>query len=158
MKRIQNSYQTLLYDFMMHDISVICPKCASHAIVKPGQFTLANRQTEDIKVSCFHCGFHKKLVTESTSDKKGLVFVFGGAIDPFFYFPLWYQTEAAGNILWAYHLQHLAFLQEHIEAKLRERNGQALRNKSIGSRLPRWMTSRNNRELILRKIKELQKK
>ncbi|MEO6133505.1 MAG: hypothetical protein ABIP35_00035, partial [Ginsengibacter sp.] len=62
------------------------------------------------------------------------------------------------NILWAYNLEHLDFLRGHIEATLRERNGQELLNKSLGSRLPKWMTAKKNREPLLKKISELQNK
>jgi hypothetical protein len=88
----------------------------------------------------------------------GRYYVVGGEIDPFFYLPLWLKTDFEGHSIWAYNLEHLHFLRQHIEAKLRERNGQELSNKSIASRLPRWMTSKKNREIILKKMDELQKK
>jgi hypothetical protein len=60
--------------------------------------------------------------------------------------------------MWAYNREHIAFLKLHIEAKLRERNGQELANKSLGSRLPKWMNSKKNREPLLKSLTELQNK
>lgn len=59
-----------------------------------------------------------------------------------FCFPLWLRTDFEGHVLWAYNIKHLDFLRDHIDAKLRERNGQELFNKSLGSRLPKWMTAK----------------
>ncbi len=53
---------------------------------------------------------------------------------------------------------YIEFLKLHIEAKLRERNGQELANKSLGSRLPKWMNSKKNREPLLKSLTELQYK
>jgi hypothetical protein len=90
--------------------------------------------------------------------KRGNVLKFGGPIDPFFHLPVWLQTEFAGEILWAYNIEHLNFLAEHVSAKLRERNRFKFRVRSIGARLPRWMTSARNREAVLREIEKLKKK
>ncbi len=68
------------------------------------------------------------------------------------------MVDFEDNTLWAYNVEHLDFLAEHIGAKLRERNGQELLNGSIGSRLPKWMTSKKNREALLKKITELKSK
>lgn len=50
------------------------------------------------------------------------------------------------------------FLEAHVGAKLRERNGFAFRVCSIGARLPRWMTSAGNREAVLKVIERLREK
>jgi len=55
-------------------------------------------------------------------------------------------------------LEHIEFLAEHVGAKLRERNGFKFRIRSIGARLPRWMTSTSNREAVLKAIEKLQEK
>jgi len=76
----------------------------------------------------------------------------------FFHLPVWLQTDFSGEILWAYNLEHLDFLAAHIGAKLRERNGFQFRVRSIGARLPRWMTSAGNREAVLKAIEKLREK
>jgi DNA-directed RNA polymerase subunit RPC12/RpoP len=148
--RTKISYQTFVYDFIQFDILVACPNCSKQAIVKPDNFSFRNVEQSDVKVICPNCGYNKKLLDKpdsilySPNDKviTGRHYVIGRAIDPFFYLPLWLKIDFEGHTLWAYNLKHLDFLRGHIEAKLRERNGQELFNKSLGSRLPKWMTSK----------------
>ncbi len=164
--RTKNSYQTFVQDFTRLDILVSCPGCAKQALVKTGSSVNEKIEEPEVKVTCLHCGYNKKLtdkpsaVLYSSNPKKiaGNYFVIGGAVDPFFHLPLWLIAEIDEHVLWAYNHQHLNFLQTHIEAKLRERNGQERFNSSLGSRLPKWMTSKKNRELLLRKINELRDK
>ncbi|MFD2725028.1 hypothetical protein [Hyunsoonleella rubra] len=88
----------------------------------------------------------------------GRHFYIGGGIDPFFHLPLWLTENISGNLFWAYNIDHIEFLEKHIQAKLRERNGIKYRNKSIGSRLPKWMVSKKNRDSILKTINKLKSK
>lgn len=164
--RIKNSYQTFVYDFIKFDILVVCPNCSKLAIVKTNGFSFLNKNDSEIKVICTSCGYNKRLIDKpesilTASRNKlmtGRYIVVGGAIDPFFYLPLWYRTNFENNVMWAYNKEHIEFLKLHIEAKLRERNGQELANKSLGSRLPRWMNSKKNRESLLKLLNELQNK
>ena len=78
--------------------------------------------------------------------------------DPYFHQPLWLKSDCGENTLWAYNYEHLDFLERHVEAKLRERNIESIENKSLGSRLPKWITSKKNRELVLKTIKQLKEK
>lgn len=164
--RIKDSYQKYVYDFLKFDILVTCPTCSKQAIVKTDSLSFKNIDESDVKVICTGCGFNKRLAEKPTSilyssNEKtitGRHYVVGTAVDPFFYLPLWLKTDCEGNLLWAYNFEHLKFLKDHVEAKLRERNGQDLANKSLGSRLPKWMTSKRNREIVLKKINELQNK
>ena len=161
--RKKDSYQKFADDFIKMDILVVCPNCSQKAIVKPSNFSYTNVEQCDIKIICPKCGYNKKLVEkpasiinytkfEVTTDR---YYIVGREIDPFFHLPLWLKTDFEGHTFWAYNIEHLEFLQGHIEAKLRERNGQELFNRSMGSRLPKWMTSKKNREALLKKINEL---
>ncbi len=162
--RTKDSYQTFVYDFLKFDILVVCPNCSKQAMVKTDNFSFSNTGESEVKVICVNCGYNKRLIDKPVSllhpsnekSKTGRHYVFGGAIDPFFYLALWLKTDFEENTLWAYNYEHLLFLREHIEASLRERNGQELANKSLGSRLPKWMTSKKNREPLLKKISALQ--
>ena len=164
--RTKNSYQTFVYDFIKFDILVACPSCSKSAIVKTNNFSFLNRNENEIKVICTNCGFNKRLSEKPESilsvnrNKviKGRYMVIGGAVDPFFHLPLWFRTNFENNELWAYNKEHIEFLKLHIEAKLRERNGQELANKSLGSRLPKWMNAKNNRESLLKTLLALQDK
>jgi hypothetical protein len=164
--RNQTSYQTLTYDFLKYDVLVCCPRCDKKAVVKPVPSIFPSRDEDHTKVSCTECGFNKKLseLPESlthpkkNNTKEGRQYRIGGPVDPWFHLPLWLQQECLGNLLWAYNPEHIDYLISHIGAKLRERNGQDLANKSLGSRLPRWMTSKNNRETILKELQDLKDK
>lgn len=98
------------------------------------------------------------LHSSSSKINTGRLYVIGGAVDPFFRLPLWPVTSLDSEILWAYNVEHLQFLAAHIQSKLRERNLDNMSNRSLGSRLPKWMTSKKNREMVLKKIGELQNK
>ncbi|HEU0051767.1 MAG TPA: hypothetical protein VFQ39_01275, partial [Longimicrobium sp.] len=68
-------------------------------------------------------------------------------LDPVFALPLWLRTSCRGNLLWAYNAPHLDFLERWVGATLRHRAPNA--NRSLASRLPRWMTAANARDDVL---------
>lgn len=160
--RSKGGYNKQVYDFLK-DILVTCPSCSRQAFVKASDSPFIGIDENEIRVTCAHCGYNKRLeekpgfILSSSSGKtiRGRHLIVGGAIDPYFHLPLWLKVECCNNILWAYNIEHLDFLQRHIEAKLRERNTEGIENKSLGSRLPRWMTSAKNRTTILQSIAQL---
>jgi hypothetical protein len=164
-QRSKDTYQKQVYDFIK-DILVLCPSCGGQAIVKISGFPIRNINEHEIKATCTNCGYNKRLdekpssILFSSSSKTipGRYLIIGGAIDPYFHLPLWLTANCGDNILWAYNHEHLDFLEEHIEAKLRERNTQGIANKSLGSRLPKWMTSAKNRHTVLKTIAQLKTK
>ncbi len=66
------------------------------------------------------------------------------------------QIECCGNKLWALNTEHLDFLEEYVESKLRERIPNI--NKSLASRLPNWIKDKKNRKGILTAIKKMRTK
>jgi hypothetical protein len=75
------------------------------------------------------------------------------ATDPYFGFDLLLQTSIKNNPLWFYNLDHLEYLKEYVEAKLREDDG---RHKySMITNLPTWVKSAKNRAIIVRKLNQL---
>ncbi len=163
--RTKDSYQKQVYDFIK-DIYVVCPSCGAQAIIITQEFSVRKVYDQEIKLICAKCGHNKRLeekpdsILHSSSNKiiSGKYLIIGGAIDPYFHLPLWLTINCCENILWAYNYEHLDFLRVHIEAKLRERNTQEMSNKSLGSRLPKWMTSKKNRVTILKGITHLKAK
>lgn len=163
MKKNTNLYNITLKE-LAHNIVVVCPKCDRKALVKSSSIEVP-APTTTVNISCVSCGYHKKLnpITSSgpfswdgiTPSAFGS---FGGDVDPYFLFPLWYKTLIGENVLWAYNLAHLELLEKHIKADLRTRNGLENRNKSVASRLPKWMTSRKKRAAVLKKINALKNK
>ena len=159
--RNKNSYQTYIYDFIK-DILEVCPQCSKSAIVKSDGFSFRDYDKE-IKVICTSCGFNKKLTEKPTSvlysasnDKtiESRHLIIGAPIDPFFHLPLWIKENVNGNFLWAYNFEHLEVIRNFVDSKLRERNGDDFSNKSLGSRLPKWLISKNNRETVLKTIEK----
>jgi hypothetical protein len=77
----------------------------------------------------------------------------GDKTDWYFQYPLQLQIECCGQTLWAYNEKHLEFIKNYVEAKLRARTPNI--NRSLVSRLPKWIKSARNRERILRAIEIL---
>lgn len=158
--RNKGSYETLIYNFIT-ETYVICPNCAKKAIVKSEKV-----HDKNVKLVCTNCGFNrcpeKKDLglsnTHASNDLFKNIVVIGGGIDPYFYIPLWLSANVGENLFWAYNYEHLNFIKNFVSAKLRERNVENMSNKSVGSRLPKWITSHKNRDLILKTIEKLEKK
>lgn len=73
--------------------------------------------------------------------------------DLYFGFDLWLQTSIKNKVLWVYNIEHLDYLKEYVEAKLREDDS---RHKySMISNLPQWIKSSKNRDLIVKKLDKL---
>ena len=157
--RNTEGYNRRLEDFS-NEIYVVCPSCGKQAIVVNS--SVKSSDISKVRLSCVNCGFNK-----SYEDKPFInfaresnpisikVLIYGAAIDPYFHTPLWLRTIVNGNELWAFNYDHINFLEEFIQSKLRERNIDDMQNKSMASRLPRWMTSKKNREPVLKAIRTL---
>ncbi len=163
--RTKDTYQQYIYDFM-RDIYVMCPSCGARALVKSPEFKVRIKNEDAIKLVCTKCGHSKRFVDKPAAVVSrsannvitGRYFIIGATIDPYFHLPLWLTINCCDHVLWAYNYEHLHFLERHVEAKLRERNRQEMLNKGLGSRLPKWMTSKKNREAILKAIHQLASK
>ena len=140
-----------LHDFM-DEFLVVCPRCGSRATVgarAPGKPDLFAPR----KVVCASCGF--------TKTGPGNVVSSGEAYDGHFSLPLWLQAPCCGHTHWAYNTRHLARLEEIVRAPLRERSRDeqtGWKNRSMAGRLPAWMTSRKNREDVLKVLDRLKKR
>ena len=165
MKTKFNAYEKTLYEFLS-DIYVVCPKCENQAIVR-SKGHLRDLEEKEIKLICTKCGMNKYYsetpIDKWTSERSGIEYemrnlIIGTNIDPYFRLPLWLQKEMPDGLLWAYNYEHLDFLENHVSAELRNRENSPMRNKSLGSRLPKWMTSKKNRTEILNGIEKLKQK
>ncbi|TAG17226.1 MAG: hypothetical protein EAZ32_13110 [Cytophagia bacterium] len=159
--RTKHTYRTPIYHFTKN-ILVVCPNCEGKALVRAESLTEPKPEISKAKIICTSCGYNKTLENilkrKAEKQKSGNVLIFGAPVDPFFHLPVWLQAEFSGEVLWAYNLEHLDFLAAHVGAKLRERNGFQFNVKSIGARLPRWMTAAHNREAILKALTKLKEK
>lgn|SRR5690606_5699307 len=166
-----DAYTTRHADFI-GDVLVKCPKCGSMAVVKTSGYPQQdrNRYEVDVRFGCHHCG----KATRFDEVPKPALFVNAkgqpvrarvlrgenSRTDPFFGFDLWLVQPCLEDEIWAYNEAHLQFLEEFIAAPLRSRPQQPeyQHNNSIGSRLPRWMTSAKNRDKVLRAIQVLRQR
>ena len=145
----------------INQIDVECPNCQSKALVSSNP---TNRN--DTRFICSNCGRNKKWADENIKvssnfnhdNIRGILL--GESVDCYFRIPLWYKTDIKGETLFAYNLDHLEFIKSYVTDKLRLRKEDAngWSNRSLQSRLPKWILSSKNREIIERKIIELEKK
>jgi hypothetical protein len=134
--RSKESYSTEIEDYRSEAL-VVCPNCSCQAKCSR-EPSKVYTWTEAYKITCIHCGFNKIYETSRIPAS------------------LWLFTTCEGNILWFLNYQHLEMVKKHVEAFLRERNTVPNRNSSLGSRLPRWMTSKHNRRKVLKCIEKIQ--
>lgn len=151
----QDGYTKELWDFRTH-ITIHCPNCNKKTLL----FNEANVGFLNGRISCSSCGFLKELNENSSylictlqgtpigsktviANPKGIKL------------SLWYSANFRGNSFWAYNESHLQFLYDFIRAKHRTRSQTDFKNRSIGSRLPKWMTSSANREGIKKLIESM---
>jgi len=151
-----SNYQ-YIYDYI-NKIDIECQNCSKRSVV------ISNPENrKETKSLCVNCGKSKIWKGESNSYEFGVRsqktdgISIGQPVDCYFKSKLWYSTIFKGEPLFAYNLEHLNFLIEYINDKLRERtkiNGN-WSNGSLQSRLPNWMLKAENREGIIKKLNEL---
>ena len=151
-----SNYQ-YIYDYI-NKIDIECQNCSKRSVV------ISNPENRrETKSLCVNCGKSKIWKGESNSYEFGVRsqktdgISIGQPVDCYFKSKLWYSTTFKGEPLFAYNLEHLHFLIEYINDKLRERtkiNGN-WSNGSLQSRLPNWMLKAENREGIIKKLNEL---
>ena len=147
--RIQDN-GTLIYDFL-DEVLVRCPSCSGKATVTKKKAGI----DIEARLTCTNCGankIEKKNGHWITVENDG---VFG--------YPVWLQTDCCGETLYALNHDHLQFLEGYVFAKIRERrievkDGFYYRNRTLESRLPKWIKSAKNRDRILKAIEILKKK
>lgn len=156
MKSRFNAYQRTLYEFI-NNVLVVCPVCGKQAIVHSKGYLLETDKKE-IRLTCSHCGHSKYYSETPVLNNSSQNIIIGTNVDPYFHLPLWLSKDLPYGTLWAYNYEHLNFIEQHIAADLRERDAYLNDHHSIGVRLPKWMTSKKNREDILHELEKLRKK
>ena len=141
---------TSIYHFADHFL-VRCPKCDAQGSV---------RKTDTkpwlpriVRFICTKCPHVEDGSLSGWSDRE--------PVDWVFHYPLWLQANCRGNILWAYNLAHLDFLESYVTSKhrigLRTPDGERRLklNSTLASRLPAWIIAAKNREQVLKTINSL---
>lgn len=152
----------LIDDFADHFL-VQCPHCQQVAHVR------WLRPESAARASCAACGFSKdwrsvqpgvRVYTGNASRFTAGVAGIGASSDWCFHYPLWLTTHCCGQELWAYNPEHLAWLKGYVAADLRQHAAHPVsgrRNKTLASRLPKWLKAAKNRDEILRAVVRLEK-
>lgn len=92
-----------------------------------------------LRIACPHCGHNKEYVSSARFDLN-----------------LYLEINCGGNKLWALNPEHLDFIENYVSATLRVRQPNV--NRSVASRLPKWILNKNNRDTVLSAIKKLKQK
>lgn len=144
----------------MDRIDVVCPSCSRRALVTMSETIVAFGMTGlRGRFACTHCGASSaqrlppRVLSSYSVHKDGR--------DPSLGLPLWLVTETRHGLLFAYNGEHLAALEAFVGATLRERHAMPstfLRNRTLQSRLPRWMKLAANRDEVLKALARLRER
>ncbi|MGY1496102.1 hypothetical protein ACW4TU_05675 [Streptomyces sp. QTS52] len=146
-------------DDFIGSVLVRCPRCARPAHVQPDPHepdqAIHSVLFAPRRLVCGGCGLSRRWSGSSV--------MFSGstaatARDPYFHLPVWLQTETRHGRLWAYNLEHLAYIRRFVAASLRERAPwyDTGRKMTLVARLPVWIKSAKNRDEVLRAIDRIQ--
>ncbi|MBK8703313.1 MAG: hypothetical protein IPN33_06595 [Saprospiraceae bacterium] len=131
-----------------------CPECGRQGM----SVFETDRIVPQISVKCDNCGDERNYATSVTH----LPFSQGWKTDPVFGCRLWLQTNFREHLLWAYNYEHLAYLRNFVQAKLRERGieprNTIRKNSSMVSRLPVFLKKAGYRDELTALIDNLEKK
>lgn len=140
-----------VFDYIT-EMWVKCPKCGNCAIIR-NKDSENTKQFADRRLACTTCPH-----VEDWSESSMAFPWYSTPADPCFGYPLWLQTSCCGDTLWAYNPSHLEFLRRFVSATQRSRTKDSeygWSNKSLASRLPKWIQLAKNREAILKSIGRL---
>lgn len=130
---------------------VACPECQGLGKVFPSP-----NEAVQVQFECTSCGLWKRREPNSRSFQ----WQSSDPTDSYFGFPLWLNTPCCGERLWVFNRRHWDLLFSYVKAEHRERgkNEYGWRNASIVSRLPPWISSKKNREAVVKALKTLEDK
>ncbi len=130
--------------FYRYQISEMCDNCNRHFRL---DIKDSDRQHFKIlNVNCPYCNHPKQGTVEKISLNCTLEWSeIKNGIDPFFGFPLCYQTSFDGKAIWAYNREHLIWLIDYVEADTR---GHVYH-------LPKFITLAKNRAQIAKLLNRL---
>jgi hypothetical protein len=107
-------------------------------------------KSESAKSRCPHCNSENEMPLKFTRSEP-----IDHAIDPFFGLELALKEETRHGTVWVYGATHLEQLKLYTSAQLRVGDG---RKWSYFTRLPKWLKTSKNRELVLKAIEKLEKR
>ncbi len=138
--------KTKWFGFYKGSVSTPCGNCGSNLF---RQFNPTRKPDKFRSITCEVWGTVKDYEVTWTKSFKD------GTLDPHFGLELWMQPEIKSNTLWLYNLDHLRYLRDYVQATIREDNQRT--KYSLISNLPQWILSAKNRDLIVKKLNNLEK-
>lgn len=142
MKRFRDEDKRLS-DFY-NEVWVVCYKCHNKAIAT------ADFENEKARLVCLECGYNNEvlmLVGKAT---------YIMAANRYFNAELWLKAPFRNELFLAYNLKHLEYLEQYIEAGLREHKDRT--GFTLLERLPKFYHDAKNREALLKLIARLKLK
>lgn len=140
---------TDIYTLAEAGMIVVCPRCASAAVVRTQHASATPLRFWPRRLSCLRCAQTAVWQPQPPSYR------WGGPFDPFFEQPLWLQASCCGGkTLWAFNKEHLDLIDNYVRARLRER-GHDRAYASLLEKLPAWIKSAKHRDEITRAIERL---
>lgn len=130
---------------------VTCPRCSKCARTSPH---LCRNGKTIARLICTSCGYTKDRA-EKYADRKNK------HTDWYFDLPLWLTHSCCGDTLWAHNLEHLDYISSYVTASHRMRNPDSnigIKNATMASRFPKWLTSAKNRDEVIRCVEILRSK
>ena len=125
--------------FEQQGVLIECDGCGKCATIHRIETVNTIPSTRAATASCQHCGKTWRL--------------------PYAYaaLPLWLATSHRGNRLWALNEYHLKWLEEFIEAEVRE-DKLGFGSSALHAILPRWMTAAKNRRDVMKALARLRER
>lgn len=128
----------------LQPILVACEKCRECATLRKFTFPRTKKTIERRgDCVCLHCG-------HQWSVRADVAFFTAG--------PLWLKASVHQYVLWVLNREHLGFLEQFIQADLREERMPERSSRRLSSALPSWMLAAKNRDDVVRALKKLRKK
>jgi hypothetical protein len=105
--------------------------------------------------ACPYCGALNQGKVHSTEKNWWGYGAIEGGKEPYFGFPLYFQSAFGGKLIWAVNREHLQYLIDYLEADLREEPNN-YRGMCQADHLPDFMKRAKNREGVVKALRKLQ--
>lgn len=140
-----------------YDVHNYCKECGRYYRV---DITDKNKQHfHTLYVACPYCGhIMSGKVHKTTEDFLMYTGEIKNACEPYFGLELWFLTSFCSKAVWAINREHLTYLIDYLSADLRENSKDNLSLKAQADHLPTFMKTAKNRDEIVKRLKEMQKK
>jgi uncharacterized protein (DUF983 family) len=147
---VQSKGQTN-YRYSVHNA---CKECGRYYKVE-----ITDNRKQHIKVLNVNCPYCSTTMSGEVQ-KDETYFSWGeikGGVEPFFGYPLYFQGNFDGKLIWALNRGHLQYLIDYLEADLREKpKTYGGTKRTQADQLPTFMKLAKNRDGIVKMLKKMQ--